>query len=225
MNDVPPGWVGASPSTRPLVLLNAYAFSKSSTPLPDQWTYFAKLRPVPWSLVGVFAVIAFFCAWGLIFILSQLDQFDGNLIVLFPLVLLAAGALFFGSAVIKSVLSYRSRAGWPHLHGIGLGTSGIAFRLTGGDSDVPWDAVTSIEATFVNSNNRVTPAIPVLRIEYAGATIDVNTQILGASPLQLYWALVFYWENPADRDELDSTKARDRMASWMPRGSIVPPIG
>ncbi|PRY67672.1 hypothetical protein B0I08_106280 [Glaciihabitans tibetensis] len=226
--DVPAGWLARSASRTPLRLVNAFAFAKSSTPPPDQWTHFAKLRPVPWKLVGAFALIAAFCVWGIV---STLIQFAEELeYAIFPLVLMAAGALFFGWATVNSVVSYGTRTGWPHLHGVGIGESGIAFRLTGGDADVPWDAVTSIRATFTNEDNPRKANIPVLRVEYAGSRVDLNTQILGASPIVTYWALIYYWMTKESRGELGTTVAQERMDGWLtqvtataaPRGLAAP---
>jgi hypothetical protein len=193
-----------------------------STPPPDQWTHFAKLRPVPWKLVTAFAAIAAFCVWASVSTLLQYaDQLEYAIV---PLVIMAAGAVFFGWATIKSVTSYRTRTGWPHLHGLGIGESGIAYRLAGGDSDVPWDAITSITATFTNVDNRRKANIPVLRVEYAGSRVDLSTDILGVSPLVLYWALVFYWLTPDHRSELGTTVAQQRLDEWL-AGSVAEPVG
>ena len=212
-SDVPAGWLSRTASRKPLVLVNAFAFSKTTAPPPDQWSHFAKLRPVPWRLVVACLAIAAVCVWGLVATFMQYP--DEWIHFLFFLVLLAVGAIFFGAAAIKSVLSYRTRTGWPHLHGLGLGASGIALRLTGGDADVPWDRITAIRATVTNESNPKKANIPVLRLEYAGSTIDLNTDILGASPLVLYWALLFYWKSPASRDELGTTVAQKRMDEWL----------
>lgn len=210
---VPPGWTSDSASRSPLRLVNAFAFAKSSSPPVDQWTHFAKLRPVPRKFVLGFAVIALVCIWGIV---GTLSTFADELIyAALPLAVMAIGALFFGWAVVKSVASHFSRTGWPHLHGVGIGPSGIAFRLAGGDSDVPWESVTSIRATVTNELNPGKPGIPVLRVEYAGARVDLNTAILGASPIALYRALLFYWTTPAARDELGTTVAQQRMDDWV----------
>jgi hypothetical protein len=220
--DVPEGWVSSAASRKPLILVNAFAFSKSSTPPPDQWTHFAILRPIPWRLVAVFAVITVVCLWAIV---SSFVQYPEDLRMgFFALVLFGAGAVFFGRFVVKSVASYGSRSGWPHLHGVGIGESGIAYRLTGGDADVPWAAVTSISATFTNLDNPKKANIPVLRVEYAGSRVDLNTQILGASPLVTYWALIYYWLTPAGRSELGTTVAQKRMDDWLAQlpGASVP---
>jgi hypothetical protein len=210
---VPAGWLSRTTSRHPLLLVNAFAFAKSSTPPPDQWTHFAKLRPVPWKFVLLFLVIAAVCVWGLYATVTHPDNAPEESLV--AAVLFGAGALFFGGTTVASLVSSRKRTGWPHLHGIGIGESGVAFRLTGGDADVPWDAITAIEATVTNNNNPRKAKIPVLRIQYAGSTIDLNTAILGASPAVLYWALVFYWTTPASRGELGTTVAQERMDGWL----------
>lgn len=222
--DVPAGWVSSAASQKPLTLVNAFAFSKSATPPPDQWTHFAILRPIPWRLVAVFAAITLVCIWAIV---SSFVQYPEDLRMgFFALVLFGAGAVFFGRFVVKSIATYGSRSGWPHLHGLGIGESGIAYRLTGGDSDVPWAAVTSITATFTNLGNPKKAKIPVLRVEYAGSSVDLNTQILGASPLVVYWALIFYWLTPASRVELGTTVAQQRMDEWLTQitGAPVPPV-
>jgi hypothetical protein len=211
--DVPAGWLGGSASRKPLVLVNAFAFARSSAPPPDQWMHFARLRPVPRKLVAGFTAIALFCAWGIVGTLTQYG--DQLLVALFPLVLMGVGALFFGWAAIRSVTSYRARSGWPHLHGLGIGESGIVYRLAGGDADVPWDSVESISATITNENNPRRAGVPVVRVTFAGSTVDLGTQILGASPLVLYWALIFYWKSPASRGELGTTVAQQRMDDWL----------
>jgi hypothetical protein len=213
--DVPAGWVSSAASRKPLTLVNAFAFSKSSTPPPDQWTHFAILRPIPVWLVALFAAITLFCIWAIV---SSFMQYPDDLRMgLFALVLFGAGAAFFGRFVVKSIASSGRRRGWPHLHGVGLGESGIAYRLTGGDADVPWDAVTSITATFTNLGNPRKATIPVLRVEYTGSSVDLNTQILGASPVVVYWALIYYWLTPASRSELGTTVAQKRMDEWLTR--------
>jgi hypothetical protein len=218
--DVPSGWVSSTASRAPLVLVNAVAFSRSSTPPPDQWTHFAKLRPVPWKLVAGFAAIALFCVWGVFSTLAQFaDEMES---ALFFVVLLCVGALFFGWAAIRSVTTYATRSGWPHLHGLGIGESGIAYRLAGGDSDVPWDAITSIRAMFTNEAAPAKPGFPILRVEYAGSHVDLNTQILGASPIVLYRALVYYRGNAASRDELGTTVAQQRMDGWLAQATGQP---
>jgi hypothetical protein len=213
--DIPAGWVSKSSSRTPLTLVNAFSYSKMSTPPPDQWTHFAKLRPVPWRLLLGFAVIALVCVWG---VYATVTQFADQIVsALFPLAIMIAGALFFGWAVIKSLSSYRSRTGWPHLHGLGIGSSGISYRLAGGDSDVPWNSITAISATFTNADNPRKANIPVLRVEYAGSKVDLGTDILGASPVVLYWALVYYWLTPESRGELGTTVAQQRMDNWLPQ--------
>jgi hypothetical protein len=217
---VPAGWVSKSSSRNPLSLVNAFSYSKMSTPPPDQWTHFAKLRPVPWRLLLACIVIALVCAWG---IYGTLTQFGTEIVAaLFPLIVMGAGLVFFGRAAVLSVLSYRSRTGWPHLHGLGIGASGVAFRLTGGDSDVPWEYITSISATFTNADNPRKANIPVLRVEYAGSHVDLGTDILGASPLVIYWALLYYWLTPRSRDELGTTVAQQRMDDWLAQLTPTP---
>ena len=202
------------------MLVNAFAYSKMATPPPDQWTHFAKLRPVPWKLLVACVVIAAFCVWGIV---STTTQYADELeYAIFPLVLMAAGALFFGWAAIKSVTSYRSRTGWPHVHGLGIGASGIAFRLAGGDSDVPWEYITSISATFTHADNPRKAHIPVLRVEYAGSKVDLGSDIIGASPVVLYWALLYYWLTPESRDELGTTVAQQRMDDWLAHITSAP---
>jgi len=212
-SEIPPGWVSGSTSRKPLLLVNAYAFSASSTPPVDQWTHFAKLRPVPWKLVVGFAAIALFCVWGVV---ATLQQFADELAyALFFVALMAVGAVFFGSAAIRSVLVYRKRTGWPHLHGLGIGSSGLSFRLAGGDADVPWEVITSIRAMVTNENDMNKPGVPVLRVEYAGSRVDLNTAILDASPTVLYRALLHYWSTTSDRHELGTTVAQQRMDVWL----------
>jgi hypothetical protein len=210
--DVPTGWVDASVSSKPLVLVNAYAFSKSAHPPPDQWTHFARLRPVPWRMVATFAVIAAVCVWGGVGMMLQYGP--GELLSWFMVVILGIGALFFGAVAIGSLVSHRVRTGWPGLNGVGIGESGISFRLTGADTDVPWDAVTAIEATVTNKDNSKAK-IRVLRVEHSGTKVDLNTQILGASPLVVFWALTYYWRFSATRGELGTTVAQQRMDGWL----------
>jgi hypothetical protein len=211
--EIPPGWLPANASRGPLVLVNAVAFSRSSKPPPDQWTHFAKLRPVPWKLFAGFLAILLACVWGIVATITQYG--DTWTDALFFLALMALGVLFFGWAVVKSLLSYPVRAGWPSLHGVGLGESGIALRLGGSDSDIPWADVTAIRATVTNESNDKKAQIPVLRVEYSGTAVDFNTQILGASPVVVYRALLYYWLNPESRDELGTTVAQQRMDGWL----------
>jgi hypothetical protein len=215
---VPDGWLPRSASRAPLRLVNAFAFARSSTPPPDQWTHFAQLRPVPWRLLTACIVITLVCVWGIVATLVQYP--DELFYAIAPLVILGLGAAFFGRAAVESLLSYRSRTGWPHLHGVGLGASGVALRLAGGDADVPWSAVTAIRATRTNETDPGRPQIPVLQLEYAGSTVDLDTGIIGASPLVLYWALLYYWQNPASRDELGTTLAQARLDAWLEQ--VVP---
>jgi hypothetical protein len=210
---VPAGWVPANASRSPLRLVNAYAFSKSSTPPVDQWLHFAQLRPVPRNMIALFALI---CAGSTGGFFATFVQFPEDRIqVLWVLVLCGAGALYFGWTTTMALLSHPTRAGWPHPHGIGIGASGISYRLSGGDSDVPWDAVTAIRATVTNADNRRKANVTVLRVEYAGSHVDISPTVLGVSPLVLYWALVFYWKSPGDRNELGTTVAQQRMDGWL----------
>jgi len=196
-----------------MLLVNAFAFAKSASPPPDQWTHFAKLRPIPWRLLVACAVIFLVSTWGFV---AMIVQYPDGILQMSPfLVIIAGSAVYFGWLTVKSLLSYRTRGGWPHLNGVGIGESGIAFRLTGGDADVPWDSITAVRATVTNENNPKKANIPVLRVEYAGSAVDLNTEILGASPLMVYWALLFYWKSPASRDELGTTVAQKRMDEWL----------
>jgi len=211
--EVPEDWLPRSASRKPLVLVNAIAFSKSSTPPPDQWSYFAKLRPVPWRLLSGYIVITLVCVWGFF---GAINLAGGNLWqAIFPIVVLGVGAVFFGWAAIMSVASYGKRTGWPHLHGLGIGRSGIALRFTGGDADVAWDSVTSIGAVFTNADDPKKAHIPVLRVAYADTFVDLNTQILGAAPTVIYCALTYYWQNPDSRKELSTAAAQQRMDRWL----------
>jgi hypothetical protein len=106
-------------------------------------------------------------------------------------------------------------AGWPHLHGLGIGSSGIALRFTAGAVDVAGDSVTSIGAVFTNADNPTKAHIPVLRVSYAGTFVDLNAQILGAAPTVVYCALRYYWQNPTRRKEFSTTVAQKRMARWL----------
>ncbi|POH63894.1 hypothetical protein C3B61_13990 [Cryobacterium zongtaii] len=214
--EVPADWLTGAASRKPLQLVNAFAFATSSTPPPDQWTYFAKLRPVPWRPVAGCAAIALVCVWGFFGTLELAG--DEVVYTLIPLAGLLVGGLYFGWIAIMSVLSYSKRTGWPHLHGAGIGESGIAFRFAGGDADVPWDSVTSIRAVFTNADDPRKPHIPVLRVEFDGSTVDLNTGILGANPRLLYSALTYYWKNPESRSELGTSLAQKRMEGWLPVG-------
>jgi hypothetical protein len=218
--DVPADWLPRSASRKPLVLVNAIAFSKSSAPPPDQWTYFAKLRPVPWRLLTGYIVIALVCVWGLFGVVDLAGADIGQAVV--PLVLLGIGALFFGWVAIMSGASYGTRTGWPQLHGLGIGSSGIALRFTAGDTDVPWGDVTAIGAVFTGADGRHKARIPVLRVAYAGTHVDLNTQILGAAPTVIYCALRYYWQNPDRRSELGTTVAQRRMARWLEQIPAAP---
>jgi hypothetical protein len=211
--DVPADWLPRSASRKPLVLVNAMAFSKSSTPPPDQWTHFAKLRPVPWRLLTGYVVITLACLWGF---LGAINLAGDNLWqAMFPIVVCGVGALFFGWAAVASLASYGKRTGWPHLHGLGIGRSGIALRFAADDADVPWDSVTAIGAVFTNAGHPKKAHIPVLRVSYADTFVDLNAQILGAAPTVIYCALSYYWRNPAQREELGTTVAQKRMDRWL----------
>ncbi|MGY4858415.1 hypothetical protein [Cryobacterium sp. AP23] len=216
--DVPADWLPGTASRKPLVLVNAFAFAKSSTPPPDQWLYFAKLRPVPWRLVATYVVITAICLWGLFGMIGVAGSEIGY--VLFPLIVLGVGALFFGWAAVMSIVSYGTRTGWPHLHGVGIGASGIALRFTGGDADVSWEAVTSIGAVFTNAANPRKAQIPVLRVMYAETHVDLNAQILGASPILILIALTYFWKHPESRSELSTSAAQKRMTGWL--GQVAP---
>jgi len=211
--EVPADWLPRDVSRKALLLVNAFAFSKSATPPMDQWTHFAKLRPVPWKLVAILLGAALMCVWAFVGVLDLAVEEAAAAIPF--LILTSGGALFFGGIVVMSVASYNKRTGWPHLHGLGIGESGIALRFTGGDADVPWDAVTAISAVFTNADNPKKANIPVLRVQYADATVDLNTQILGAHPMVIFCALTYYWQNPASRGELGTTVAQQRMDAWL----------
>jgi hypothetical protein len=211
--NIPPGWVSQSTSRKPLLLVNAFAFSRSSTPPPDQWTHFVKLRPIPWHFVALCALIVAFCVWAIVGVIQNLEQ--AGLVAIGVLAMLGAGVLFFGWFVVRAIASYYPRVSWPHLHGLGMGTSGLSYRLGGDNTDVPWGDVTSIQATFTDIRNGRKANIPVLRVQYSGIQRDLNTRVLGASPVVVYWALLYYWLTPASRDELGTTVAQGRMDGWL----------
>jgi hypothetical protein len=218
--DVPAGWIDASVSRKPLVLVNAFAFSKSANPPLDQWTHFAKLRPISGKLLIGMAVVTFVCLWGIV---SMSVQYGEEMLdAWYVLVIFGFCVLFFGAITIGGLVANRKRTGWPGVHGLGIGESGISYRLAGADTDVPWEAVTAIEATVTNMDNGKAK-IPVLRVEYAGTKVDLNTQILGASPLVMFWALTYYWRFPAARSELGTTTAQHRMDAWV--ASVTRPVG
>ena len=110
--EVPTGWYSDIASTKPLRLVNAFAYAKSSTPPPDQWTHFAALRPVPWRMVLFSAVVVAGAVWAFI---AVLDHFARRLDDVFvPLVVFPAVALYFSWWIVASLLTYRKRTGWPH---------------------------------------------------------------------------------------------------------------
>jgi hypothetical protein len=88
---------------------------------------------------------------------------------------------------------------------------------------VPWDSITAVEATVTNKDNSKAK-IPVVRIGYSGTKVDLNTQILGASPLVVFWALQYYWTYPATRAELGTTVAQQRMNGWLATLAPAPTV-
>ena len=113
-----------------------------------------------------------------------------------------------------------------------------------------WDDITSVRATVSNEGNPKRVKLPVLRVAFTatdvdggagdsasvygasvygapvdGAAIELSPGILGASPMVVFWALLFYWKSPAHRDELGTTVAQQRMDEWLtqvPRPSRPP---
>jgi hypothetical protein len=212
--EVPAGWMPRSASRKPLLLLNAVPFARAATRPLDQWTYFAKLQPLSWKEVAVPVGLALVSLWVLVSIVIQFGHDIGVVLVVGGVS--GAGVLFFGAYGIRAVTAARNRNGWPHRQGVGIGTSGLTLRLPEGDDDVPWDAVTSVSAAYAAPADPKVANYPVLRIDYDGKSVDVPTMILGAAPVVVYRALLFYWQNPAERDELGSVLAQKRMAAWLP---------
>jgi hypothetical protein len=211
---VPAGWMPRSSSRKPLALLNAVAFAKETTRPLDQWTYFAKLRPLSWKEIALPAGLALVMLWALVSVVIQFGHDLG--LVIFIGGAAGAGVLFFGAYGIRAALAARKRNGWPHRQGVGIGISGITLRLPEGEDDVPWDAVTAIRATFAAPADPKLANYPVLRIVYGDESVDVPTGILAAAPTVVFCALQFYWQNPAHRDELGDVSAQKRMAGWLP---------
>jgi hypothetical protein len=227
--DVPPGWTSSDSSRKPLRLINTYAFSKSAAPPLDQWTHFAMLRPVSWNLTGWCAGIVVFMGWGLTGMITQ-----GLLEEAWPFAVVIAGfLLFFGFHLAKALLGRTTRTTWPHIHGIGLGESGIIYRLPSGDADIPWESVRSINATITNADN-ANPRKgrhPVLRVTYNSVTDDgapvhlereLAIDILGSSPLVVYWTFLYYWATPENRHELGTTVGQKRMDTWLAQLTKAP---
>jgi len=225
---VPEGWNAPSLSRKPMLMVNAFAFAKSATPPPDQWTHFAVLRPVPRRLMIIAWASAIVSGWAFVALLVQ-SLADGTVLqgsILF-LVPIGAFLLFSGAFLVRGLLSRTIRTTWPHIHGIGLGASGVSIRITQGDADIPWEAIQAVEATFTNPNeDNLKARTAIVRVTYIGhepgrvgdmVKRELPVQVLGASPQVLYWSLVHYWAVVADRDELGSTAAQKRMDDWLER--------
>jgi len=223
--DVPAQWTNKGSSRDSFRLVNSYAFSKSATPLPDQWMHFAKLRAMDRKMVALCSGISLFFTYS-VFAMIPVAHAEGH----FPsawiyLTVLAGIAVFFGFHVVRALVIRRTRSAWPHVDGLGIGPSGIAVRAGDDVADIPWASVSSINATFtaLNDPNPKAAHHPVLLISYAGTREDgssgiltrqVGVEYMGTSPRLLYWALVFYWKSPELRDELGTTVAQKRLDDW-----------
>jgi hypothetical protein len=221
MYDVPTGWLDSKSSNAPLQLVNAYAFAKSKHPPVDQWTHFATLRPVSWGFIIGLAVIVYFSGYGAVWAIFDVSR-EVPLIGWTMGPVLIISTIFFGYYAIALALAHRPRLSWPHLQGIGIGESGLSLRLAVQSTDVPWSAVTGIEATRTNLDNPAKAQIPVVRISYSDTHLDLNTAIFGSSPLVTFWALTYYWKFPQQRHELGTTVAQHRMDSWLAPDVLAP---
>jgi hypothetical protein len=131
MYDVPDGWLDPKSSRGPLVLVNSYALADSTSPPLDQWSHYAKLRPLSRNLVIGCAVIVFVSAYGAVWtILASIRE---SLLWLgwSMGVVLVISTLFFGTVLVASVISNRKRADWPNLHGVGIGSRGSRYGSRG----------------------------------------------------------------------------------------------
>jgi hypothetical protein len=213
-------------SRKPLRLVNSYAFSKSATVLPDQWLHFASLRPTSKGFVALLATFLLVSVWGFFGMIEQRDVIGSVMGVFVAAGLMAAGALTFGFFLIRTLLANNTRVGWPNVIGLGIGKSGIALRVTSGDTDIAWDDIESIDATFSNLDdpNPKQAHVPILQITYTGthegtSGVRLMRQIpvddLDASPPVVYRALVYYWTTPVSRDELGTAAAQKQLDVWL----------
>lgn len=206
-------------SSKPPRIASAVVMTRAITPPPDDWVHFVKFRPVPWSLVATFAILGLGCLGAGAFIAQSaaLPSNASDSLIIWAMAAGAAGlGLFFVVAAIRSIITQAKGTGWPRLHGLTLGEHGIAYRLVGGEStEIAWEEITGIAATFVTRGGARHSPIPVLHIESLKGNRDYNVRILDASPIVTHAALQFYWRNAELRHELGTTSATERMAAWL----------
>ncbi|MBN9613028.1 MAG: hypothetical protein J0H64_06135, partial [Actinobacteria bacterium] len=111
------------------------------------------------------------------------------------------------------------RGSWANRQCVGLGRSGVVLRLQGAAIDVPWDRVTAIRALAPDWQGATARSryrkVPVLLIERGDEHWAVNPAVLDASPIALYAMLHHYWLHPAERAELGTVAAQQRMEAWV----------
>lgn len=201
---IPNGWAGPAPSRKPLRLMPAELFNRSYRPAPDAYLHVAPLKRPPIPLIiacGVIAAVCGLIVWGTLAQAGTTPAMEGPM----PFVIaIGFGVLgfFFLLAFINALAASLSRGSWANRQCLAFGTSGIAIRLQGFDSDVPWNEVTAIRATKRRRRKLGPGVIPVLRVERGLEHWDLQPAVIDADPALLYSSLHYYWLHPEQRAAL-----------------------
>ena len=204
--------------------INALALTRAETRPADSWVSFFRQRaPTLWSclwlLVGGSATTV---ACGILIVRCVREGGQALLILIYlvPLTLAAAIVALAGA----NSLAVRGRARWfaRRPRGLVLGRSGVTlYSFDRGDDDHAWawDAIVDIVPSAI-VDARTRNGIADLKLRVAVGDDGVREYRIPVDSLEshawlVYTALRFWTENPALREELDTSTAPDRMASWM----------
>ncbi|WZH36846.1 MAG: hypothetical protein PIR02_19185 [Microbacterium enclense] len=206
-------------------LINALALTRAETQPIDSWVYFFRQRTPTltsalWLIAGGGVSVI---ASGVL--IARSLQVGGTallaLIGLVPLALAAAVVVLAGS----NTVGVRSRARWfaRRPRGLAVGRSGVTLYSLDAvtfDTTWSWDEIVEIEpeAIITARGGNVTPRLR-LGIRSPGATeverFDVPVSELEAHAWLVYSTLRFWSEHPDLRDDLDTSRAQERMEHWM----------
>ena len=190
------------------------------SPQPEGGVHVWDFRTFKWQEILTFGVIIF-VASALALVFAGIGAFrdatptDLALIV-FGFIPSGYGGIMLMGLARFGVKQEKIRGGFRQREQVLMGRLGISYRIKDVDADVPWEAITDIDATMytvpIDGPKQV---VPFLTIYSTMFDQGFPVQVLGASPLQILSMYRFYWRNPDARAELGTAAAQKRMDDFL----------
>lgn len=191
----------------------AELFNRTFSPASDDYLHVARLRGVPIRIVVACGAVVVFCGlivWGVLAQAGTTPDMQGPM----PYIIASGFGLlgvFFLLSFANAIAAAVSRGSWSNRQCIAFGRSGISLRLQGRAVDLPWQAVTGVHAMILHEGDARRRSIPVLRVERGREHWDLQPAVIDASPIAVCTLLRHYWMHPAERQELGTVSAQQRM--------------